>query len=96
MRRRVEQAKAKELKSRIAAATTELNHHLEFLDGVDKRARAFMKDPFSGSPVSIGTQLVHDLRFEHKETLAIVANLLDCIYSDTRALCELEEQIKAF
>jgi hypothetical protein len=89
-------ARAKELRSGIAAATVELNRHTAFLEEVPKRTRSFLKEPTSGSPVPIGTALVHDLRFNQKDTLAVVANLLEDIYRDTMELRGLEEQIKAF
>lgn len=88
---------AKQLRSEISTAMAELKRCSRPLSSLVERIGTVAADPkqaLEGDPAR-GAQLVHELKFDPPD-LKKLADLIDAVYTKTRDLKELEEQIKEF
>ena len=92
-------ADAKRLRSEIATATTEAKRTIAVLTELARRSNEALADPMKcepQKPIQSAIRLVHDLRFEMKDTLNALATFLDEVYMKSGELKKLDEQIRNF
>ena len=91
-------ARAKELRSEIAAVKAEVSRHGKALADLARRTEALVSDPLREETGQMpeAFKVVRAMRFEGKDSLGTMATLVEELHAKAEELSKLEERVKEF